>query len=146
MDNINYKLKFQISQVTTLDKELLVKRLIKRLQDEKYVITNVSENSIEFNNYRESSFMSTHKGLNKLQEGEFSMEGIGNGEISLKYYIPYKVLMFISLAMLLLCIIWWTPGYLFPLGFLLVSFLISIDSSKSIARTLLNNILNEGGS
>jgi hypothetical protein len=138
------KLKFKITQSTSLSPQALTGKIVSRLDDSGYRVINVSTNIVEFN---EPMFklMERTKAMRRLDGGQFEISLSGNQtSVTLNYYVSLTayILLFIALSAFLIYKGEYY-GILFFLVFYSFAIPIQIITQRSAAKDMLNSILND---
>ncbi|MBB6110645.1 hypothetical protein [Mucilaginibacter lappiensis] len=136
------KLKFKISQTTSLAPEIIIDRIKAELDQNKYRVLNITNNSVKFD---ESPWklMWNFEAMRRLDGGKFDVNLQDNlTSVTFSYYRsligPLIILTVISIGLIR------DGEYYAPLGFLLfyvIALTFNAFTLKDVANEMLNDIL-----
>ncbi|NHA04652.1 hypothetical protein G7092_12635 [Mucilaginibacter sp. HC2] len=136
------KLKFKISQTTSLAPEIIIDRIKVELDQNKYRVLNITNNSVKFD---ESPWklMWNFEAMRRLDGGKFDVNLQDNlTSVTFSYYrsliAPIIILTVISISLIK------DGEYYAPLGFFLfyvITLTFNAFTLKNVANEMLNNIL-----
>lgn len=140
MDNINMKLRYQISDTTNLNQQFLINQILLKLKINKYQVVNETGDIIIFNRYR-GLFNSRTDSLSKVDEGIFEVsESEGGVVLKLTYFISYLNVLII-VPILVLCGVFIDNAiFIFPLAIIII-FIARVTTLKNISRNLLKEMI-----
>lgn len=139
----NLRLKYEISQKTHLDLYIVRQKAILELLEDKYRITQETDERIMFDNYGAPNFEMRGASASKLHIGILELSGAIENTVKLTYFISYKyILLALVLILILTCL---QSVIMLVLGaFLIITFGIELVMQKSNAEKFIARILTAG--
>jgi len=137
-----FRLKFQTSQTTQLDKTIILEKIITKLNDKKYEVLEVKDDVITFGRPF-FELMWRHEAPYILDGGSFNVIALEKEKtVVLNYYINtfFPLLVFGAFITFIL-IQEFYEGLFFFGAFFLITGLIQFFTSKNVGKKLLNDIL-----
>ncbi len=138
------KLKFQVSQNTTLDPEIINGLILLKLKDKKYDVLEVSDNKVKF--YDNPWVLRWNfQQVGRLDGGSFKINTINNAtQVTLHFYLNlFPVLIAMSIPVIGTIIEGVYEGTIFFIVFFIVAMSIQAIISKNVARDMLTAMLAE---
>jgi len=136
------KLKYKIAQSTDLDTQTLIKKMISKLEDDKYRILSVRENGLTF--YDDPwKLMWNFEAARRMNGGSFEIE-TKDGVQTATFSIYLSLIVPICILLVLSTILISERQYdapLFFLAFYIVGVTIQMITIRSIAREMLNDVI-----
>jgi len=136
----NLRLKYEISQKTHLDLYTVRQKAISELQEEKYRITQQTDERVAFDNSGPPEFEMRGASASKLQTGVLELSEAGENTVKLIYFVSYKNILFALAAIVILACVF--SVIILILGaFLIITFGIELIRQKSNAKEFIARIL-----
>lgn len=136
----NFSLKYEISQKTHLDLYIVRQKAISALQEDKYRITQETDNRITFDNSGPPKFEMRGASASKLQTGVLELLEAGENTVKLTYFVSYKYIL-LALAVIIILACFFSVIVLVLGAFLIITFGIELDSQKSNAKEFIARIM-----
>lgn len=136
----NFRLKYEISQKTHLDLYIVRQKAISALQEDKYRITQETDDRIAFDNSGPPKFEMRGGSGSKLQTGVLELSEAGKNTVKLTYFVSYKYIL-LALAVNIIFACFFSVIMLVLGAFLIITFGIELDSQKSNAEEFIARIL-----
>ena len=136
----NFRLKYEISQKTHLDLYIVRQKAISALQEDKYRITQETDDRITFDNSGPPKFEMRGASASKLQTGVLELLEAGENTVKLTYFVSYKYIL-LALAVIIILACFFSVIFLVLGAFLIITFGIELDSQKSNAEEFIARIL-----
>lgn len=136
----NFRLKYEISQKTHLDLYIVRQKAISALQEDKYRITQETDDRITFDNSGPPKFEMRGASGFKLQTGVLELLEAGENTVKLTYFVSYKYIL-LALAVNIIFACFFSVIMLVLGAFLIITFGIELDSQKSNAEEFIARIL-----
>jgi hypothetical protein len=139
------KLKYQISQTTDLEPQIIIERIRLKLEYKKYSVVDVTDSSIKFKE-RPWALMWNFEAVRRLDGGRFEIGVSGNGmSVNLLYYLNILPPLLALTALEFFTISDGVyEGSIFFVSFFFITGIIQTIISKGVAKEMLREILNEG--
>jgi hypothetical protein len=140
--NINdLRLKYELSQSTRLDLYTVQQKAITHLREDKYRITQQTDEHIMFDNSGPPTFEMRGASASKLQDGIIELSEQGENTLKLTYFVSYKFVI-LALAAILIIAYLYNIMVLVLAPFLIITFCIELVRQKDNAKELLARILD----
>lgn len=139
MNSNNFRLKYEISQKTHLDLYMVHQNAILELQEDKYRITQETDDCIIFDNSGPPKFEMRGTSASKLQTGVLELSKAGENTVKLTYFVSYKYILLALAAIIILAC--FSSVIMLVLGaFLIITFGIELIRQKSNAEEFIARI------
>lgn len=136
----NFRLKYEISQSTHLDVNILRQKIFSELREDKYRITQQTDERITFDNLGPPTFEMRGASSSKLQTGVLELMETEENTVKLTYFVSYKYIL-LALAVILILAYFYSIFMLLFEAFLIITFGIELVRQKSNAEELIARIL-----
>jgi len=136
----NLMLKYEISKHTSLNLDIVRKKTISELTEDKYRITQQTDACIRFDNSGPPTFEMRGASASKLQSGFLELMNTSGNNVKLTYFVSYKYIL-LALAVILILACLYSLILLVLGAFLIITFGIELFSQKSNAKDLIARIL-----
>jgi hypothetical protein len=136
----NLRLKYEISQKTHLDLYIIREKAISELREDKYRITQQTDERITFDNSGPPKFEMRGASASKLQTGVLELSEGGENTVKLTYFISYKYIL-LALAAIIILSCFFSVIMLVLGAFLIITFGIELVRQKSNAEEFIARIL-----
>jgi len=136
----NFRLKYEISQSTRLDPDIVRQKTISELREDKYRITQQTDERITFDNSGPPRFEMRGASASKLQTGILELMATEENTVKLTYFVSYKYIL-LALAVILILAYLYSVIMLVLGAFLIITFGIELVRQKSNAEELIARIL-----
>jgi len=133
------KINFQVSQLTTNDPQVIIRRIQLKLKEKKYDILEVTDNSVKF--YDDPWVLRwTHQQAMRLDGGSFK---INDTSIALNYYLNlWPPLIGVSIPVIGTVLAGAYDGTIFFMTFIIIALCVQTVISKNVAKDMLTGILS----
>jgi hypothetical protein len=136
----NFRLKYEISKKTRLDLYIVHQKAILELRENKYRITQETDNCITFDNSGPPKFEMRGASASKLQTGILELSEAGENNVKLTYFVSYKYIL-LALAAIIILACFFSVIMLVLGAFLIITFGIELVTQKSNAEGFIARIL-----
>jgi hypothetical protein len=136
----NLRLKYEISQRTHLDLNIVRQKAISELREDKYRITQETNERIIFDNSGPPRFEMRGASASKLQTGVLELSGAEENTVKLTYFVSYKYI-FLALVAIIILACFYSVVMLVLGAFLIITFGIELVNQKSNAEKFIARIL-----
>lgn len=136
----NFRLKYEVSQSTRLDLDIIRQKAISELREDKYRITQETDERITFDNSGPPKFEMRGASASKLQTGILELSEAGGNTVKLTYFVSYKYIL-LALALILILACFYSVIMLVLAAFLIITFGIELIRQKSNAEEFIERIL-----
>jgi len=137
----NLRLKYEISQKTHLDLNIVRQKAISELREDKYRITQQTDERITFDNSGPPKFEMRGASASKLQTGVLELSEAGENTVKLTYFVSYKYIL-LALAAIIILACFFSVIMLVLGAFLIITFGIELIRQKSNAEEFIARILS----
>lgn len=136
----NFRLKYEISQKTHLDLYIVRQKAISELREDKYRITQETDERIMFDNSGPPKFEMRSVSMSKLQTGVLELSEAEENNVKLTYFVSYKYIL-LALAAIIILACFFSVIMLVLGAFLIITFGIELIRQKSNAEEFIARIL-----
>jgi len=138
------KIKFQISQTTELDPEIITGLILLKLKDKKYDVLEVTRNNVKFYD-NPWVWRWSFQQAERLDGGDFKIDTTDNcTSVTLNYYFNlWPSLIGVSIPVIGTIIAGFYDGAAFFIIFILIALSVQALISKNVARNMLSAILTK---
>ena len=136
----NFKLKYEISQKTRVDLYIVHQKAILELQEDKYRITQETDDCITFDNSGPPKFEMRGASASKLQTGVLELSKAGENIIKLTYFVSYNYIL-LALAAIIILACFFSVIMLVLGAFLIITLGIELIKQKRNAEEFIARIL-----
>lgn len=136
----NLRLKYEISQKTHLDLYIVRQKAILELREDKYRITQQTDERITFDNSGPPKFEMRGASGSKLQTGVLELSEAGENIVKLTCFVSYKYIL-LALAAIIILACFFSVIMLVLGAFLIITFGIELIRQKSNAEEFIARIL-----
>jgi hypothetical protein len=136
----NFRLKYEISKSTRLNLNIVRQKTILELREDKYRITQQTDERITFDNSGQPTFEMRGASASKLQTGILELMETEGNTVKLTYFVSYKHIL-LALVVILILAYLYSVITLVVGAFLIITFGIELVRQKSNAEGLIARIL-----
>lgn len=136
----NLRIKYEISQKTHLDLNIVRQKAISELREDKYRITQQTDERITFDNSGPPKFEMRGASASKLQTGVLELSEAEENTVKLTYFVSYKYIL-LALAAIIILACFFSVIMLVLGAFLIITFGIELIRQKSNAEEFIARIL-----
>ena len=136
------KINFQVSQITTLNPQVINRLIQSKLRDMKYDILEVTDNSVKF--YDNPWVLRWNfQQVRRLDGGSFQID---NTSVTLNYYLSlWQPLIGISIPVIGTAFAGAYEGTIFFITFIIIALCVQTVISRNVAKSILTAAINEDG-
>ena len=133
------KINFQVSQITTIDPQVINLRIQLKLKDNKYDVLEVTENCVKF--YDDPWVLRWNfQQVRRLDGGSFD---INNTSVTLNYYLSlWQPLIGLSIPVIGTALAGAYDGTIFFITFIIIALCVQAIISRNVAEDMLTVILS----